>query len=177
MKSKVISLSAISAGFVALFLIIGAYIELADLFTVVVASVFITLPLYFNSYKGCVLCSLAGGVIAFLCSGFNVLSLVFPSYFAFFGIYPIVKCKMLEKRVNKHISMLIGLIWFIIVAFGCYFYYTLIMQGVLEGLPSWILDNVLYVVAIVAIIFYFIYDRFVLVMMFLSAKYLRRIIK
>ena len=41
---------------------------------------------------------LAGGVIAFLCSGFNILSLVFPAYFLFFGVYPIVKTKLVETN-------------------------------------------------------------------------------
>ena len=177
MKSKVVSLSAISAGFIALALIVGAYIELADLFAVVIASVFITLPLYYKSYKGCFLCSLAGGVIAFLCSGFNILSLVFPAYFTFFGIYPIVKCRMTEKSVNKYVGLIIGLVWFIVVAFGCYFYYMNVMNGVLDGVPEWLTDYVLIVVALVAIIFYLIYDRFILVMRIMSDKYLRRIIK
>ena len=103
MKSKIISLSAISAGFVAISLIIGAYIEITDLFMVVVASVFVLLPLYLKSYKGSFLAFLAGGVIAVLCSGFN-LALIFPAYFAFFGIYPIVKNYLEEKRDLKHLS-------------------------------------------------------------------------
>ena len=52
MKSKIISLSAISASFIAIALIIGAYIEITDLFMVVISSVFVLLPLYLKSYKG-----------------------------------------------------------------------------------------------------------------------------
>lgn len=176
MKSKVIALSAISAGFIAIALIIGAYIEITDLFMVVVASVFVLLPLYLKSYKGSLLAFLAGGVIAFLCSGFNI-ALIFPAYFAFFGIYPIVKHKMLEKNVKNSIALIIGVIWFVAVAYGCYFYYTLILKGVFEGLPNWIEKYIIYGIGLIAIVFFFIYDRFVFVVKIFVDKYLRKIIK
>ena len=176
MKSKVISLSAISAGFIAIALIIGAYFEITDLFMVVVASVFVLLPLYLKSYKGSFLAFLAGGVIAFICSGFN-FALIFPAYFAFFGIYPIVKHKLLEKNVKKSVSIIIGIIWFIAVAYGCYFYYTLILNGVFEGLPVWLEKYIVYGIGLIAIVFYFIYDRFLFVVKFVVDKYLRKIIK
>ena len=86
MKSKTIALSAISAGFVAIILTVGAYVEFTDVFMLAVSSIFVLLPLYFNSYKGSILAFIVGGVIAFLVSGFNILSIVFPSYFGFFGI-------------------------------------------------------------------------------------------
>ncbi len=176
MKSKVISLSAISAGFIAIALIIGAYFEITDLFMVVVASVFILLPLYFKSYKGSFLAFLAGGVIALLCTGFN-LALIFPAYFTFFGIYPILKNKLMEKNVKIAISTLIGLIWFILVAYGCYFYYTLILNGIFEGLPVWLEKYIVYGIGLVAIIFFFIYDRFIFVVKFFVDRYLRKVIK
>lgn len=65
MKSRVIALSAISAAFVALFLTLGAYIEFINIISVIVASVFIVLPMYENSKLGSFLAFLAGGVIAF----------------------------------------------------------------------------------------------------------------
>ena len=177
MKSKVIALSAISAGLTVISLLVGAYLEIAELFALVVSSVFVILPLYLNSYKGSVLSYLAGGVIAFLCSGFNIMSLVFPTYFAFFGLYPIVKCKMVEKSFNKYVGYVLGLVWFLLVSFGAYFYYTLIMQGIFEGLPEWILDYIIYIVGAVAIVFFIIYDRFVVVCKMLCDRYLGRFIK
>lgn len=177
MKSRILSLSAVSAAFIAIALTVGAYFEFADVFALVISSVFVILPIYLRSYKGSVLAYLAGGVIAFFCSGFNLLSLVFPVYFLFFGIYPIVKNKLIEKNFNKYLGFFIGLLWFIIIAYGAYFYYTLIMHGVLDGLPSWFYDYVLYVVAIIAIIFYVIYDRFIYVIRFVINRYLGRIIK
>ncbi len=176
MKSKVISLSAISAGFIAIALIIGAYFEITDLFMVVVASVFVLLPLYLKSYKGSFLAFLVGGIIAVLCSGFN-LALIFPAYFTFFGIYPIVKQKLLEKNVKISIRTIIGLVWFIAVAYGCYFYYTILLDGIFVGLPVWIEKYILVGIGLLSVVFFFIYDRFVVVVKFMVDKYLSKIIK
>jgi hypothetical protein len=177
MNSKVVSISSISAGLIAIALLVGAYFEFADLFAVVIASVFVLMPLYLKSYKGSVLAGLAGGVIAFLCSGLNFLSLVFPTFISFFCFYPIVKCKMVEKSVKKIYNYIFGLVWFLIVAYGAYFYYTLVMHGVFEGLPNWISDYILYFIGALSIVFYFIYDRFIFVVKLFLDKYLSKIIK
>ena len=176
MKSKVISLCAISAAFVAIALTIGTYFEITDLFMLVVASVFVLLPLYFNSYIGSFLTYLAGGVIAFLLSGFSI-ALIYPAFFGFFGLYPIIKNKMMQKNVRKVICIFVGLIWFVAVAYGCYFYYTLILNGIIDGIPKRLLDYVIYGVGIVAIIFFFIYDKMLTVVKIVLDRYLARIIK
>ena len=177
MKSKIIAVSAISAALTAVFLIIGAYFELADLFAVIIASCFPLMPLYFKSYKGCFLSYLVGGIIAFLCSGFNVYSIVFPSYIALFGIYPIIRCKMQDANINKVFRILIGLVWFIAAFYGLYFYYTLIMNGLFDGLPQWMTVYSIYLVGLVAVLFYFVYDRFVLVVRKVTQVYLDKILK
>ncbi len=176
MKSKVISLSAISASFIAVALVIGTYFELADLFMLVIASIFVLLPLYLKSYKGSFLAFLVGGVIAVLISGFN-FTLIYPAYFLFFGIYPLVKIKMLEKRVSRAINLIVGIVWFLIVSYVCYYYYLLILGGVFEGLPVWIEKYLVYFIGLIAIIFYFFYDRFIVVIKFNLDKYLSKIIK
>ncbi len=177
MKSKLISLSAVSAGLVAIALLLGAFIEFADLCSLVIASVFVIVPLYFNSYKGSVLCALSGGLVAFLCSGLNVLSLVFPAYFTFFAFYPIVWCKLKQKQVNKYFCFVLGLVWCIIAMYGCYFYYTHVMHGIMDGIPAWLIDYVIYVVGVVAIIFYLVYYRFIFLSKITIDRYLSRIIK
>lgn len=177
MSSKNIALAAISAGLVALFLLVGAYFEMADVFTVVMASVFVLLPLYYNSYKSSLLTYLAGGLIAFMCSGFNLLSLVFPAYFAFFGIYPIVKNFMIKKGVNVYLSFVVGFIWFFVIAIGLYFYYTMFMGMVIDDIPSWLGDKILIVVMVVAVVFFVVFDRFVVVVRRVIDYYLKRIIK
>ncbi len=177
MNSKNVAISAVSAGLVALFLLFGAYIEMADVFTVVIASVFVLLPLYYKSYKSSFLAYLAGGVVAFICSGFNWLSLVFPAYFTFFGVYPIVKNFVTEKKFNKLVCFIVGLVWFMIVSVGLYFYYTLVMNVTIDDIPTWLADYVLIFVAIIAVIFFIVYDRFVVVVRRVIDYYLRRIIK
>ncbi len=180
MKSKVLALSAISAGLQAVFLTVGAYVMEADLLCLVIASAFSTLPFYYNSYKGSILSFLAGTVIAFLFSGFNILSLVFPCYLGFFGIFPIVLSKLKEKKLNKYLILFIGLIWCVAVFYGSYFYYTLVMKGVLEGFPSWlswIKDFILVVVGVLGVVFYFVYERFLYSIKIFMNKYLGKIIK
>ncbi len=177
MKSKLIAISAISAGFIAIFLTVGAYVQMVDLFVLVVASVFVILPLHYNSFKASILAFLAGGLIAFLFSGFNIMSVVFPAYFAFFGIYPIIRSLLSKKKVNKIIIKAIGFVWCALAVFGIYFYYTLIMGEVLSGLPAWIIDNVYLVVGLIAIVFYFVYDYSIFVFRRVVDKYLDRIIK
>lgn len=177
MKTKILSLSAISAAFIAIILTLGAYIEIFDLISVVFASVFVLLPLYYGSYKGSALASLSGVVIAFLCGGLNILSLVFPTYLMFFGFYPIVRSKLTDKNLKKVYVYLIGLIWCLITCYATYFYYTLIMQGVFDGLPQWATDYALIIVGLIGVIFYFVFDRYVVAIRRVVNAYLYRIIK
>ena len=177
MKSRTISISALSAGFVTICLTIGAYFEVADLMSLVVSSVFVILPLYYNSYKGSLLSYLAGGVLAFLCTGFNIMSLVFPSYFVFFGVYPIVKSKFTDVNFNKYLGFIIGLVWFVAVSYGMFYYYTAIMGGIFNDLPEWIFNNITYLLAPVAVIVFAIFDRYLFVMRRAINYYLGRVIK
>ena len=177
MKSKVLALSAITASFIAIILTLGAYIELIDLFAIVVSSVFVMVPLYYKSYLGGWLSCLAGGLIAFMCSGFNIMSLVFPAYFVFFGIYPLIRCKFLDKKVNLWVIYIVGIIWCMLTFYGMYFYYTAIMGQIFEGVPVWIAKYLLYVVGIVGFVFYFIYDFYIVTARRSIDKYVGKIIK
>lgn len=177
MKSKVIALSAISSAIIAVFLTLGAYIEFIDIFTLVVASIFVILPLYYKSYLGSILCFLSGGVLAFLCSGFNIFSIVFPAYFGFAGIYPIVKCKFMDKGINKVLATVIGVVWCVAAFYGIYYYYLFVANGVLDGLPEIVIKYIVYIVGIIGVVFYFVYDRFIFVMRITFNRYLSRVIK
>lgn len=177
MKSKIIALSAVSAGLISVFLTLGAYIELIDLVCIVIASAFVILPIYYKSYSGSFLAFLAGGVISFVFSGFNILSIVFPSYLMFFGCFPIAKLKMREKNFNKIIGVIIGIIWCVATFYAMYFYYTGVMKLELKDLPKFISDYILYFVGAFGIVFYVIYDRYVVVLKITFDKYLKRIIK
>ena len=164
MKSKVIALSAISASFIALLLTLGAYIEIVDVFTVLVASVFVILPTYYKSYLGSFLCFLVGGVLAFLLSGFNFLSIVFPAYFAFFGVYPIIRCLANEKKFNKILYYALCVIWCVGVFYGLYFFLIFVMQNPFQGLPPFVVDNILIFVGIVGVLVFALYDRCMYIM-------------
>ena len=177
MKSKVLSISAISAAFIAIVLTVGAYIELIDFLAVLLSSIFVLLPLYYGSYKGSILESLSGVVIAFLCGGLNILSLVFPTYLLFFGFYPIFRSKMTDKKVKSIYVYIIGLIWFLITCYASYFYYTLIMKGIFEGMHAWIVDNSLLFVGVIGVVFYFIFDFFIVSIRRVVNSYLYRILK
>ena len=177
MKSRLIALSAISSAMTAIILTLGAYVQLIDVFTIVAASIFVTLPLYYNSFKASLLTYLAGGVIAFMISGFNYLSIVFPSYFLFFGVYPIVQHAFMQKgKTAKILGTILSMIWFIAIAFGLYFFYTGLI-GPLSDFPKWILDNVYYFIPAFAIVFYLIFNRFILVLGRFTNQLLKRVIK
>ncbi len=176
MKSKLIAISAISAGFIAIFLTVGAYVQVADLFVLVVSSVFTLMPLHHKSYKASILAYLAGGVIAFLFSGFNLLSVVFPAYFAYFGIYPVIKQLMLEKKVNKIVCTVIGLVWCVVAVFGIYFYYTFVMHEVFTDI-EWLANYIYPILGLISVVFYFVFDYSLIMVKRVMDNYLNRISK
>lgn len=181
MKSRVITVSAISAGFVAICLALGVYVEFVDLFALVISSAFVILPLYVKSYKGCIMSYLAGGVLGIVFGRFNFLySFVFPAYFAFFGLYPVISCFLRDKKLKKPLYYCIGAIWCVAAFYGLYFYYTRIMGLDFNDLPHfllWMKDYAVYAVAVIALAFYFVYDRYVFLMRALIDRYLGKIIK
>ena len=177
MKSKLIAISAVSAGFIALLLTLGSYFEFADVFTVVFASIFVILPLYYKSYKACLLTFLAGGLLAFMLSGFNLLSLVFPAYFGFFGLFPIVRLYMQEKNLKKFIIYIIGLVWCVGIIFGLYFLMLGFMPHLIEGLPLWVENNIYYILAFLGVVIYFLFDLSVVKLRVVTDYYLSKIIK
>lgn len=178
MKSKILALSAISAGFITIALTLGSYVSFADIFCIVVSSVFVVMPLYYNSYLGAFLAYLAGGALSVLFSFSTILtSFVLPSYFAFFGVYPIVKNIMKDKSLNKYLSMAIGLVWCVLTIYGVYFYYTAIMGFDLADLPRILREYILIFIAPLSVLFFFIYDRFLFASKMILDKYLYRIIK
>ena len=177
MKSKILSISAISAAFSAILLTVGAYVSMADLFCLVMASACVMLPLYYHSYKASFLAFLAGGVIAFIFSGFNLTAIVVPAYLLFFGSFPLVKCYSEEKRINKWVAYIVGLIWCVIAVYGMYFFYVQITGLKFTHLPQFVNDYMLVFVGIVGCVFYVIYERFVVSLRKIIDIYLNKIIK
>lgn len=176
MKTRVIAISSISAAFIAIFLTIGAYIQVVDVVSVVLSSLFVMLPLYYKSYLGSVLSAISGCVIAFLCSGFNIFSVVFPSFLLFFGIYPIVKCKTDEKQ-GRNIIYTLYLVWCVAICYGIYYFWLYIANNPFENLPVWLSNNIILFVGLFGVLIFFLYDRFIFFGKRFLDKNLGRILK
>lgn len=180
MKSRILAISAISAGFVAISLTVGAYLDMADLFALIVASVFVMLPLYYDSYKGCFLAFGVGGVLAMLFSLPKFYSVVFPSYFLYFGLYPLISEFARSKGINKVVRIVAGIVWSVLYFYGAFFYYTRLLGLSLGNFPQafkWLEDNLVYFIGAFAVVFYFIYDRFIVVVKRFIDYYLSKIVK
>lgn len=160
MKSKMVALSAISASFIAFFLSLGAYVEIFDMATVVIASFFVCLPLCKKWYSAGFFTYLAGGILAFLISGLNYLSLVFPSYFLFFGIFPIVKKIMSDKNIKKWIYYLVGILWSVAICVGLYYYYTFFMGVQVTFTIEWLNNFAIPIVVLFGVMIFLLYSHF-----------------
>ena len=178
MKTKVIAISAISAGIVAILLTLGSIISYADIFVVILSSIVVILPIYLKSYKGAFLAYLAGGVIALITSAqFLGLSLALPAYAGFFGIYPIIRLLLQDKNVKKWVIYLIGAIWCVGAFYGIYYYCAGIIGLSFAGVPQFVIDYILLLIPPFALVFYVVYDRFILVGKNFLDRYLSKIIK
>ena len=190
MKSKAIALSAISAGFCALLLTLGAYFEIIDLISVIVATVFIILPYYYGSKKGCVLAGLVGGVVALFISGFNFISLVFPFYFLFTMPLTLINVLLSEKTFFKGaVWFFVKLLWTLAVGYFLLWYYTAIMGipltydlnlfGKTIDLSSY--DNIYYyfllAYGLLIMVFFWVYDKFIVATKIATDRLLKRILK
>jgi hypothetical protein len=67
--------------------------------------------------------------------------------------------------------------WLIAVSIGLYFYYTAFMGIAITDLPQWIADYVILFVIALAVVFFAVFDRFLIVVRRVMDYYLRRIIK
>ena len=178
MKSKIISISAISSAIVAICLILGSYIQFVDLISLVLSSFFVILPLYYNSYKGAFLSCIVAGVISLVATIPTMsFSIVLPAYFSFFGFYPIVKQLFIKYNMNKILAFVIGLVWCLIAFYAIYYLYIFVFLLPLDDLPQIILDYILIFVGLAGLIFFVVFDRFLFTSKFFIDRYLGKIIK
>ena len=82
-----------------------------------------------------------------------------------------------DKGFNRLLFTVLCLIWCVAATYGTFFYYTLVMKNVLEGLPEIITDNIYYVLSILGVAIYFLFDRFVFSVRIIINRYLGKIIK
>lgn len=178
MKTKVITLSGISAALCAAVLTAGVYLsELFDIFALMFAPVFLCLPLYVDSKKGAFLAYLSAGIIAILFTGGQITNYVFFAYFLFAGIFPIVKYIAVTKRFNKIVFHVACMLWFVAFAVGFYYYYTAFLGFPIETVFN--IDPKIYplIVAIAAAALYFLIDRYVFSLQILVFRLLKRVIR
>ena len=177
MKSKFVAISAISAGFIALCLTVGAYFSVASLVALVLSSIFVFMPLYYNSYKGAFLCYGVGGIIAFLFSGLNYLSIIFPAYFGFFGLFPIIYLYCKTKNLNNIVITIVGIVWCLILFYGGYYFYTLALGGEIVLKYDFITQFINVFLGVVSVCFFFFFSAYLNTFKRVIDGYLQRIIK
>ena len=125
MKTRTLTISALSAALATVVLILGTvFAEALDLFAVIIAPVILAMPLYIDSIKGCLLATLAAGILALLLTGFNIANFLYISYFSFFGFFPIVKYYVMTRRKSRIIYYLLCCLWCVVAIIGIYYYYT-----------------------------------------------------
>ena len=180
MKTKILTLSALSSALAAIVLIFGTvFAELFDLAAVIVAPMLLAMPLYYNSIKGSFLATLSAGILALLLTGIGSIAtnLVYISYFTFFGFFPIVKYRSLTKGWNKYLTHFICCIWFILAVIVIYFYYIKVLGfGINLIIP---IDEKLIPVALMAISVpvYFLVDIYIYTCQIMMFKFIKRIVK
>ncbi len=178
MKTRVITLSAVSSALCAVVLIMGVYLsEIFDVFALMLAPAFLCLPLYVNSKKGAVLAYLSAGILAILLTGGQITSYIFFSYFLFAGIFPIVKYIAVVKKFNKVIFTVLGEIWFVAFMIAIYYYYTMFLGFPFETLFNIKQEIYPLILAIISVFMYFLVDRYVFSLQIIIFRLLGRIIK
>ena len=112
-RSKVIALSAVCSAFAILCLTLGAVIEIFDYSAIFMASMCSMIPLA----KG----SKLGGFMTYLAT--LLLSCIFfvgvrpdlvLTYGIFFGLHPTVNYLFKEKKINKILSLVLKIVWFVL---------------------------------------------------------------
>ena len=84
---------------------------------------------------------------------------------------------MEQKKVNKIVSYVIGLVWCVIAFYGIYFYYTLVAGFVFADIPLFIAKYIYVFIGIFAIAFFVLYERFLVFSKAFIDRYLGKIVK
>ena len=180
MKTKILTLSALSSALAAIVLILGTvFHQFLDLASVVIAPMFLAIPLYYNSVKGSFLATLSAGILALLLTGIGNIAtnVVYISYFLFFGFFPLIKYLSLTKRWNKYLTHTLCCIWFIITAIVIYLFWVEVLG--LEVTLILPIDKKLMPVVVMALAvpIYFLVDMYVYTCQIMMFKFIKRIVK
>ena len=122
-RSRVIALSAISAGFAVLFMLAGAVIPVLDYSAIFMASLCTMIPLAKKSWQGGLMTYLATSLLCFIFFiGVNPAMVV--TFAIFFGAHPTVSFILRERRLNNILSMAIKTLWFVASAIVIYVFFS-----------------------------------------------------
>ena len=119
-KSRVIALSAISAAFALVLLVLGSYIEVLDLSCLFMASLALMLPLAKGYRMGGFLAYLASALLAFILTGMRLQVLI--PFAMFFGLHPLANDIQRKYKINVILATAIKAAWFIATLFVMYYF-------------------------------------------------------
>ena len=111
-KSKLIALSALSAAFAVIFMVIGAYIPTLDYSAIFMASLCMMIPLTKKSIKSALLTYLATALLSSILVA-GRWEVVLP-FVLFFGLHPIINYFQKEKHINKFLALAVKDVWFVL---------------------------------------------------------------
>ena len=178
MKTRTLTLSALSASLATVVLILGTvFAEALDLFAVIIAPVILAMPLYIDSIKGSLLATLVAGILALLLTGFNIANLLYISYFTFFGFFPIVKYYVMTRRKSKILYYLLCCLWCVLAIIGIYYFYTAFLGLGLDLIIPISPSVMPFILAGVGVIVFFLMDAYVFATQIFMFKLLSRILK
>lgn len=152
--SKVISLSAVSAAFAVLFLILGTFVEVLDLSCLFMASLALMLPLAKEYRLGGFLAYLAAAILGMILTGFRFQ--VIAPFAMFFGLHPLVNDLIRKYHINVVIATIVKAVWFVGTLYVMYFLTTMFV-----GIPDFIENNIHWFLIIGGVITFLIYDFFI----------------
>lgn len=112
-NAKVIALSAITAAFATVLLVLGNFFTALSLSGAFLASIVMMMPLAKNSYKGAIFAYLAAVILTGIFSGFFTRWDALLPFAVFTGLHPIVNCFLESKNFNKIAGVIIKDVWFV----------------------------------------------------------------
>lgn len=155
MKSKVVTISAISSALGIILLILGTFVSVIDISCIFMSSIAIMLPLYKKSIIGAFLSYVSTAILSMFLTGFR-FQIIIP-YAIFFGLHPIVNELIKVKNINKYVGLIVKTIWFILSLFVIYKFTNMFVD-----LNQKIIDIIYWIIPIAGTIFFIPYDFFMI---------------
>lgn len=149
--SKIVSLSAVSAAFAVLFLVLGTYVDVLDLSCLFMTSVVLMLPLTKGYRMGCFLAYLATALLAMILTGFR-FQIIVP-FVMFFGLHPLVNDLIKKFRINAVLAAVFKSAWFVATLYVMYY-----LMRLFADIPDFIHKYIHYFLIIGGVLIFLCYD-------------------